>query len=86
MDLDDLNRAIDATKRALNLNKYEYRDRAMLLNNLGIHLGRRAERVKSNSLHDLKQAIEASKEAVDITPGGRVERATWLVKLGAWHG
>ncbi|KAI2616349.1 CHAT domain-containing protein, partial [Hypoxylon sp. NC1633] len=82
--LDDLNRAIDISERAMDATPQDYPDRAFRLNNIGGWLGRRFER--TGSIDDLNRAIDISERVVDATPQDHPDRAAWLNNFGAWLG
>ncbi|KZV59436.1 hypothetical protein PENSPDRAFT_595468, partial [Peniophora sp. CONT] len=79
-ELDDLEQAIAAQRRAVELTPERHLDKPIWLSNLGRSLQSRFERL--GELGDLEQAIVASRRAVELTPDGHPNKAVSLIVLG----
>jgi hypothetical protein len=80
--MDDLNRAIEMTNRAVAATPLDHPDRARWLNNLGTWLGTRFQRTEM--MNELNRAVEVTDMAVEATPLNHPDRATYLGDLGLW--
>ncbi|KAI0319870.1 CHAT domain-containing protein [Amylostereum chailletii] len=77
----DIQTAIDAERRAVELPLEGLPDRPTRLNNLGISLQMQFERF--GDLVDMDSAITAQRQAADLTPGSHPNKAMYLNNLGS---
>ena len=82
-DIADLDVAIDAIQKALDLGVMGNSDRAGVLSDLAASLSIRHE--QTGNRVDLDTAINAAQEAVDLTPRGMSDRPGYLSNLGSFR-
>ncbi|KZV69360.1 hypothetical protein PENSPDRAFT_753434 [Peniophora sp. CONT] len=80
-ELDDLQCAIDAQQRAIDLTRDDHSGKPSRLGRLGIYLRIRFERV--GNIKDLERAIAAERGATNLTPDGHRDRPKRLGNLGS---
>ena len=78
-DIDNLNKAISITARAVQLGS-KHPGQAMFFSNLGSGLQERFKRL--GSMSDLDEAIEAKRQAIGLTPANHPNRGDYLNNLG----
>ncbi|RFN52885.1 hypothetical protein FIE12Z_2898 [Fusarium flagelliforme] len=82
-DLDDIEKAIEMVKSAIEVTPKDDIELPVYLNNLGVMLGLRSE--KRGDLTDAEEAVRRSQQAVDMTPKDDLEMSKRLQDLTYWR-
>ncbi|KAK7464106.1 hypothetical protein VKT23_006268 [Stygiomarasmius scandens] len=80
INLSDIEEAINASQRAVDLVPDGHANKPAWLNGLGIAHTSRFEHL--GDLSDNNKAIVANQKAVDLTPNGHADKPSWLSNLG----
>jgi tetratricopeptide (TPR) repeat protein len=78
--MEDLEEAIQMSRQAIKATPEDHLDLAGSLNNLGIMLQNRYERM--GRMEDLEEAIGVARQAVEPKHGDHPDLASWLSSLG----